>query len=105
MPLSFNDAYKIVCPEGGEVKPDSKQYVDIMELMRQSGHVNYKDALGLSGPKIPRTVDDTKRYMERPVVAVEGAKIKLSKAEWFSVDVNRDLFVKHHNKNNNKPTL
>ena len=103
MPLTFAQAYAIVCPEGGVVVPQSQQYTDIMELMRQSGHVYYKDGLGLAHqPKKPRTVDDSKRYIELPVMAKSGDKIKVSKNEWLSVQANRDLFCKHHNKNNIK---
>jgi len=97
MPITFGEAYAKVCPEGGEVTPDSKQYRDIMELMRQSGYVSLNDRMMKdSVPKIPRTVEEAMPFLERiPATEPSG---KISKRRWLSVDVNREAFIKHLNK-------
>jgi len=98
MPLNFGEAYKIVCPEGGAVAPNSKEYNDIIELMRQSGHTSYKDKLVQdTAPRIPQTVQEalpyivTQEVMEMP--------LKVSKQRWLAVEANRQSFLNALNKN------
>ena len=97
MPITFGEAYKIVCPDGGEVTPDSKQYRDIIELMRQSGYVSLNERMVKeSVPKIPRTVKEAMPFLERiPATEPSG---KISKKRWLSVEANRNAFIKHLNK-------
>jgi hypothetical protein len=98
MPLTFAQAYAIVCPDGGEVLPYSQKFNDILELMRQSGYKNFRDTLVEdSAPKKPRTVKEarpfieTEQRLERP--------LKISKQEWMAVEANRQRFLKALNKN------
>jgi len=97
MPITFGEAYAKVCPYGGEVTPDSKEYRDIMELMRQSGYVSLNDRMMKdSVPKIPRTVEEAMPFLERiPATEPSG---KISKRQWLSVDAHREAFIKHLNK-------
>jgi hypothetical protein len=97
MPISFGEAYAIVCPDGGEVCPNSREYRDIVELMKQSGYVSLNDRMVKdSVPKIPRTVQETKPFMERQLATEPSGKI--SKRQWLSVEANRSTFIKHLNK-------
>jgi len=97
MPLTFAEAYAIVCPDGGETPPHSKEFSDILELMRQSGHVDFQDRLVKENvPKVPTNVLEAQPYIERGVVPT--APLKMSKREWLSVEANRELFLKHLNK-------
>jgi len=97
MPLTFGQAYAIVCPDGGEVLPNSRQYCDIMELMKQSGYVSLNDRMVKeSVPKIPTTVQEAQVFMERRTVTEPTGLI--SKRQWLSVEANRQAFIKHLNK-------
>jgi len=101
MPLTFAEAYAKVCPEGGVVAPKSKEYNDIVELMRQSGHTKYTETLVQdSAPRIPRTVQETRRFIETPQVMCKP--LKISKREWLSVEANRQCFLNALNKNKTK---
>jgi hypothetical protein len=101
MPLTFAEAYAKVCPEGGAVVPNSKEYNDIMELMRQSGHTTYKDRLVQdTTPRIPQTVEAARRYIETPEVMPQP--LKISKRQWLSVEANRQSFLNALNKNKTK---
>jgi hypothetical protein len=93
MPISFVDAWKIVCPDGREVVPYSKDFNDIFELMKQSGHTEFQDNLVVeSVPKQPMTVEEAKPYIERKVV--DKAVQFVSKRQWLSVDTNKQNFLK-----------
>lgn len=93
MPLTFAEAYKIVKPNGGIVKPNTKEFSDIMELMRQSGYVSVQQNLVEENvPRVPQTIQEAKRYIERPV---STKLLYVSKKEWLSVDANREAFLKH----------
>ena len=97
MVLTFGEAYKIVCPNGGEVRPNSKEYKQIMGLMAQSGHVPLHDRLVKDvEPKRPMTVQEAKPYIERAIATQPSGKI--SKKQWLSIDVHREAFIKHLNK-------
>jgi hypothetical protein len=98
MHLTFAQAYAIVCPDGGPVVPDSKEYRDIMELMRQSGHRHFSETIVQdSAPKAPRSVQEAKRFIETPRTMEPSGKI--SRREWMSVDANRQRFLEALNKN------
>jgi hypothetical protein len=100
MPLTFAQAYAIVCPDGGAVAPDSKKYADIMELMRQSGHQHFSERIAQdSAPKAPRSVQEAQRFIETSETMKPSTKI--SRREWMSIDVNKEAFLKALNKNNN----
>lgn len=95
--MTFGEAYAIVCPDGGAITPDSREYSEIMELMKQSGYVPLHDRMVKdSEPKIPTTVQETMPFLERiPVTEPSG---KISKKQWLSISVNREAFIKHLNK-------
>lgn len=98
MHLTFAEAYAKVCPDGGPVVPNSKEYNDIMELMRQSGHVPLHDRLVKDlVPKVPTSVQEAMPYIERKLATLPTGKI--SKRQWLSVEVNKQEFLKHLNKN------
>jgi N-acetylmuramoyl-L-alanine amidase CwlA len=98
MHLTFAQAYAIVCPDGGAVVPHSKQYSDIMELMRQSGYKHYTETVVQdSAPKIPKTVVEASRFMETPQVMEKP--LYISRRQWMSVDANKQAFLKALNKN------
>jgi len=97
MPMNFGEAYAIVCPEGGPVEPNSKEYQQIMEVMKQSGYVPLQDRLVKDiEPKRPTTVKEAMPYLERMVATEPSGKI--SKRQWLSIDVHREAFIKHLNK-------
>jgi len=98
MPLTFAQAYAIVCPDGGEVIPYSQKFNDIMELMRQSGYKNFRDTLVEdSAPRKPRNVQEampfieTRQCLENPLY--------VSRREWMAVEANRKCFLNALNKN------
>ena len=96
MPLTFAQAYAIVCPDGGAVAPHSKEFSDIQELMRQSGHVNFQDRLLVENvPKPVTTIAQATRFVERPL---KTETLYISKREWLSVAANKELFLNALNK-------
>jgi hypothetical protein len=103
MPLTFDEAYAIVCPDGRTVNPGCQDFKDIQELMRQSGHVHFQDRLVIElVPRPAKNVLEVRRFLEQPTR--EPSK-KLSKRQWLSVAANRDCFMKCLNKNNNSPSI
>ena len=97
MPLTFAEAYAIVCPDGGEAPPHSKEFSDILELMRQSGHIDFQDRLVKENvPKVPTNALEARPYIETATVPI--APLKLSKREWLSVAVNKEVYLKALNK-------
>lgn len=94
MHLTFAEAYAKVCPDGGPVVPNSREYSDIMELMRQSGHVNFQDNLVHEYvPKAPKSVQEAQPFIERQIAP--GPTPNLSRRDFMSVKVNKELFLKH----------
>lgn len=81
--LTFAEAYAIVCPNGGEVIPDSQEFKHIMELMGQ-------ETVVLPAPTAPAKK------------APQISNIVISKRQWMADTGNHDLFLKHLNKKNNK---
>jgi hypothetical protein len=91
MPLTFAQAYAIVCPDGRPVDPTSQDFRDIQELMRQSGYVHFQDKLVQDlVPRMPQTVADIQMFHERPA---REPTVYVSKREWLSVDVNKEKFL------------
>ena len=82
--LTFEQAYLIVCPNGGEVRPDSQELKQIMELM------------GKETP-LPESRPTETTVKPRPM-----SHIKISKRQWMTDTGNHTLFLKHLNKKNNK---
>jgi hypothetical protein len=97
MPKTFEEAWKIVCPDGRSVVPYSKDFNDIFELMKQSGHTDFQDNLVVESlPKIPETVQEAKPFIERRVI--DTATQYVSKKQWLSVDANKEVFLNALNK-------
>jgi hypothetical protein len=95
--MTFEEAWKIVCPDGRKVEPQSKDFRDIYELMKQSGHTDFQDNLVVeSVPKVPQTVEESKQYIERRVI--DSAPQFISKKQWLSVDANKRAFLNALNK-------
>jgi len=93
MPLTFAEAYAIVKPNGGEVRPGSKDFKDIMETMRQSGYVSVQQNLVTENvPRQPKTIDESRVYTARPV---NTNQLYVSKRQWMSVAANRAAFMEH----------
>lgn len=82
--LTFAQAYAIVCPDGGEVRPDSQEFKRILELMGQE-------------TPLPETRPTEATAKPRPM-----PQIKISKRQWMTDTGNHNLFLKHLNKKNNK---
>jgi hypothetical protein len=94
MPMTFGEAYKIVCPDGCPVVPHSREHRDIVELMRQSGHLHYTERLvHESVPIIPTRVEHVRQFTARDTIT--PAPLKVSKSEWLSIHTNREAFKKH----------
>jgi ribosomal protein S8 len=97
MPMTFAEAYHVICPYGGEVLPNSRLYYDILEVMRQSGYVPLNDRLVKDKEeKKPTTVQQAMPFIERKVATEPSGKI--SKRQWLSIDAHREAFNKHLNK-------
>ena len=97
MPLTFAQAYAIVCPDGRQVVPKSQEFNDIIELMRQSGHVSFQDKLVHElVPRVAKTVQEARPFIEQPTI--ERPTI-VSKRQWLSVEANRNAFLNALNKN------
>jgi hypothetical protein len=93
--LTFAQAYAIVCPDGRPVDPDSQDFRDIQELMRQSGYVLFQDKLVKDlVPRMPKTVMEAMRFHERS--SIEPI-VKVSKRQWLSVNANRAAFLERLN--------
>ena len=97
MPLTFGEAYAIVCPDGGPIEPHSKEYNDIMELMRQSGYLHFQDRLVKENVPVQATrVDQVRQFTERDAFA--PTSVKVSKKQWLSVKAHKDAFLAHLHK-------
>ena len=102
MPLTFTEAYKQVCPNGGAVVPGSKEYNDIITLMNESGYTSFMGKLEPdSEPKESAPTEPS----DKPELRAKRQPMKISKRQWLSVGANRELFVKLLNKNNNTGSM
>jgi len=93
MPLTFLEAKAIVSPDK-PVVPGSKQHLDILEMMRQSGKIFAEDNVTAQPPP-PRpatTVQDFGSYQSRVAPKEREA---LSKQQWLSIDANREAYEQH----------
>jgi hypothetical protein len=93
--LTFAEAYAKVCPNGGAVVPGSKEYNDIILIMNDSDYVSTINKIE-TVPEQKESVacEQKAECMRRPIQ-------KISKREWMAIGANRELFLKHLNKNNN----
>lgn len=92
MPLTFDEAHAIVCPDGRKITPQCKEYKEILEVMKQSGYVPYRDRIAVEMiPKRPKTVKEARRYMELPTKLVFPTKV--SRKQWMSIDSNKQRFL------------
>lgn len=105
MPLTFAQAYAIVCPDARPVAPGSKDAYDIAELMRQSGYKHYTETIVQeSAPRVPRNEMEARSFIETPRTFTSftndtGKKPFISRKQWMSVEVNKIAFIKALNKN------
>jgi len=98
MHLTFAQAYEIVCPDGRTVAPYSKDFSDIQELMRQSGHVPFQDKIASEiVPRPPTDALQARHFIEQ--VSREPPPLKISKRQWLSVEANKQSFLAALNKN------
>lgn len=106
MPLTFAEAYAIVCPDGRSVAPTSKDAQDIIALMKQSGYKHFTETVVQDSlPRKPRSEMEGRTFIETPQLytAIENDTEKspfISKKQWMSVEVNKQAFIKALNKNN-----
>lgn len=103
MPITFAEAYKQVCPNGGAVVPGSKEYNDIITLMNDSGYTSFMGKLE-PDPE-PKESAPTVCVEQKTNICMNRPVQKISKRQWLSVGANRELFVKHLNKNNNTGSM
>ena len=97
MPLTFDQAYAIVCPDGRTVVPYSKDFSDIQELMRQSGHVSFQDRLVKENvPRVPKTAVEALPYHVQRTI--DPTPQVISKRQWLSITANKEKFLAALNK-------
>ena len=88
MPLTFIQAKAKLGVE--VVLPGSPEHLEIITLMRQSGHVFPEDNIPQK-PQPIRTFSDLKPYRERPATVMKP----LSKAEFMSTKTTRKAIKEH----------
>jgi hypothetical protein len=99
MPLTFAEAYKQVCPNGGAVAPGSKEYNDIINLMNESGYESFMGKLEPDPePKESAPTQSIPTQSNHPLLRVKSQQVKISKRQWLSVGANRELFINCLNK-------
>jgi hypothetical protein len=96
MPISFDEAKARVSPDA-PVAPGSKEFNDILELMRQSGHIFPEDNTPAPPLPPPKKREDLMLFRERPEPTPKRRGI--SKSEWLSVDVNKAEYEGHIQRN------
>jgi hypothetical protein len=102
MPLTFLEAKKRINPDPAfQVSPGSQVHKDILELMRQSGHVFAEDNTPAPTMPPPQTRQDMLPFREREAPALKPKA--LSKEHWLSVEVNRKDFYDHIEKHQHAP--
>ena len=91
MPLTFLQAKARVSPDA-PVQPGSKEHMEIIALMRQSGHLFAEDnVIPVPGPA--KELDDFKPHRERIMPNVVAKPV--SKKEFLSLSSNRKTFNEH----------
>ena len=94
MPLSYLEAKARVCPDN-LVTPGSKEHMDILELMRQSGRLfSEENVAERPEPRPARTIVDLKPYNVRPT-PITRKTMTLAKRQWLQVDCNRKAYEAH----------
>jgi len=105
MPLSFNQAKLQVNPDPSfRITPGSKEHKNILELMRQSGHVFAEDNVPEAPKPVlprPKKIEDLNPHRGRLVPALEHKS--LSKQRWLSVESNKKMYDEHIKKNQQVP--
>ena len=96
MPISFQEAKNRVSPDA-PVAPGSKEFNDILELMRQSGHIFPEDNTPAAPLPPPKKREDLMLFRERPEPTPKPKGF--SKRDWLSVDVNRKSYEEHIKRN------
>jgi hypothetical protein len=91
MPLTFLQAKEKVSPNK-PVKPGSAEHLEIMALMRQSGHVFPEDNTPAPTLPPPKVIADLKLFRERPAIPKPKP---LSKKEWLSLPSNKKSYDDH----------
>jgi len=99
MPLSFLQAKARVSPDA-PVEPGSPEHMEIIALMRQSGHLFAEDnVIPLPGPA--KELDDFKPYRERVMPNV--VRMAVSKKAFLSLPSNKKAFDEHLTENADPP--
>ena len=90
MPITFLEAKARVSPDK-PVIPGSQEHLDILELMKQSGHMFADQNVVVPDPTPPKAthISHIRRFSPRPPMEVSKS---LSKKEWLSVKANRDAY-------------
>jgi len=91
MPLTFLEAKARVSPDA-PVQPGSPEHMEIIALMRQSGHLFAEDNV-IPVPGRAKELDDFKPYRERMMPNVFSKPV--SKLEFLSLPSNRKTFDEH----------
>jgi hypothetical protein len=91
MPLTFLQAKARVSPDD-PVQPGSKEHMEIMALMRQSGHLFAEDNV-IPLPGRAKELDDFKPYRERIMPNV--VPMAVSKKEFLSLPSNKKALDEH----------
>ena len=98
MSLSFEDAKLRYNPDPDWFPTrDSQDYKQIIELMKQSGHVSLAERIGLTPKEIPYKDYVVKGQYKHPLTKhiSEPAKPAVSKNRFLSVRSNRDAVINH----------
>ena len=98
MSLTFEDAKLRYNPDPDWWPTrDSQDYKQILELMRQSGHITLTERIGLAPKEIPYKEYLVKGQYKHPLTKhiSEPAKPAVSKNRFLSVRSNRDAVINH----------
>ena len=99
-PLTFVQAKARVSPDA-PVEPGSKEHLEIIELMRQSGVVFAEDNVPPPPPPPAKSIEDFKPFREREAPTPKPKAI--SKMEWLSLPSNKKAFDEHLDKHRAVP--
>ena len=100
MVLTFLQAKQKVSPNK-PVQPGSAEHLEIIELMKQSGHVFASENVPAPPPPPARTIQDLKPYRERETPTIKPKIV--SKRDWLSLPSNRKAYDDHIAKNATVP--
>jgi len=94
MPLSFSQAKAIVSP-GKPIIPGSKEHLDVLELMRQSGRIFADENILVPPPPPPTYHNPVELLPWRERRMREPTPKAVSKRDWLSIAANRERYEKH----------